>query len=257
MSLFRQRFRGHRLRDFSVRDSYSNPRSRRQYVTFMFDLLAPGYDLFTRWFSFGMDQNWKRLVVERATSGLPPHAAVVDLACGTGEIARALAARHPDRAVLGIDLSAEMLVAAHAARSGSGAVDYARGDICALPLPDRSVERITIGYGFRNLPDFRAGITETARVLKPGGKMVVLDFFKPRRSLWRSVFLGYLHLAGSLGGWIWHNDASTFNYIAYSVEHFVGLDEFVRCLESAGFKTAGVHPRLGGGIAIVEAERLA
>ena len=257
MSLFRKRFRGHRLCDFSVRDSYSDPRSRQQYVTFMFDLLAPGYDLFTRWFSFGMDQSWKRLVVDRAAAGLPPRAAVVDLACGTGEIARALAERHPERAVLGIDMSGEMLVAARAARPGPGAVDYARGDICALPLANRSVERITVGYGFRNLPDYRAGITETARVLKPGGRMVVLDFFKPRQPLWRSVFLGYLQMAGSLGGWIWHSDASTFNYIAYSIQHFVGLDEFVRSLESAGFKTVSVHPRLGGGIAIVEAERLA
>jgi len=257
MSLFRKRYRGQRLRDFSVRESYSNPRSRQQYVTFMFDLLAPGYDLFTRWFSFGMDQSWKRLVVERAASGLAPDAAVIDLACGTGEIARGLAERQPNRAVLGIDLSGEMLVAAHAARSTSGTVEYARGDICALPLLSGSVDRITIGYGFRNLPDFRLGLAETARVLKPGGRMVVLDFFKPRPPLWRAVFLGYLQIAGSLGGWIWHSDATTFNYIAYSIRHFVGLDEFVRSLESEGFRTVGVHPRLGGGIAIVEAERLA
>ena len=192
MSLFRQRFRGHRLRDFSVRDSYANPDARQKYVTFMFDLLAPGYDRFTRCFSFGMDRGWKRLVVERATSGLASHAVVVDLACGTGDISRALAEQHPERAIFGFDMSSEMLEAARAARPGAGTIQYVRGDISTLPVAARSVERITIGYGFRNLPDLRAGVAETARVLKPGGRLCILEMTKPQSSFGTGLLKTYM-----------------------------------------------------------------
>lgn len=255
MSLFRTRFKGRALREIPAYESLRDSRQKQSYVTFLFDLIAPGYDLFTRWFSFGMDRRWKRDLVVSASRGLAARSVVADLACGSGDIASSIAEYCPAGFVVGVDVSAEMLRVANRPRPQSKPVTYLLGDILNLPFCSHRVDVVTIGYGLRNLPVLEHGLQEIARVLRPGGQLVVLDFFKPRSRAWRIVYLGYLRVAGAMAGWVWHGDPATYSYIARSIERFVALDEFLKLLALAGFTPRRVERRLGGGIGIITATR--
>jgi len=114
---------------------------------------------------------------------------------------------------------------------------------------------VTAGYALRNVPDWCAGLAELARVLRPGGRLVTLDFYRPESSLWRALFLGYLRLAGDVVGWSWHGRAVVYGYIARSIRDFVTAREFSAGLEAAGFTDVRVQVHLLGGVAIHVADR--
>ncbi|HEX5632583.1 MAG TPA: class I SAM-dependent methyltransferase, partial [Gemmatimonadales bacterium] len=203
------------LRELDLEAHLRDPARRQRFVTPMFDIIAPRYDDFTRLFSFGMDAGWKREAIDATGAPLEGGTRVLDLACGTGDLAFALAARHPAATVTGLDASPRMISEAEARRrrDSSGArVRVLLGDLCALPLPDASVELVTAGYALRNVPDWRAGVAEIARVLRPGGRLVTLDFYRPRAALWRLPFLGYLAAAGHLVGRWWHGEGVVYGY---------------------------------------------
>jgi demethylmenaquinone methyltransferase/2-methoxy-6-polyprenyl-1,4-benzoquinol methylase len=144
-----------RLRDLDLDRHLADPAIKQQFVTPMFDLIAPSYDRFTRLFSYGMDAGWKRTLLAEARALSAAGASALDLACGTGDIAVAVAAGIPDATVRGIDASAQMIVLAErrlAVRPAPG-VAFAVGDMGALDVGDASVDLITAGYGYRNVPD--------------------------------------------------------------------------------------------------------
>jgi demethylmenaquinone methyltransferase/2-methoxy-6-polyprenyl-1,4-benzoquinol methylase len=125
----------------------------------------------------------------------------------------------------------------------------------ALPYADRSLDAVVIGYGLRNVPDFRGALAECARVLRPGGVLGCLDFARPEDTAWRDVLLGYLSLAGSLYGWWWHGEADVYRYIARSVERFVSHRELARAMREAGFTVEIERPKLAGGVCLHLATR--
>jgi demethylmenaquinone methyltransferase / 2-methoxy-6-polyprenyl-1,4-benzoquinol methylase len=231
-----------------------DPAIRQQYVTAVFDLIAPRYDAFTRWFSFGMDRTWKRevtrLAAEAAAQRQGRAVVVADLACGTGDLAFALAAH--GRIVVGLDVSREML--GHAAKRAQSARDgrprFAAGDMVALPVADASIDVVTIGYGLRNSPRLDAALDEVARVLRPGGHVVTLDFCRPANGIWRRLFLGYLAVAGNLYGWAWHGEPAAYGYIRRSVTRFVTPDDLTAALTERGFDIYHVGRKLFGGICV-------
>jgi demethylmenaquinone methyltransferase/2-methoxy-6-polyprenyl-1,4-benzoquinol methylase len=231
---------------------------RQQYVTAVFDLIAPRYDAFTRWFSFGMDRAWKREVIRLATAAAmhgDRRSVVADLACGTGDLAFALAAG--GRVVVGLDVSREMLGRA-AAREQSvrhGTPRFAAGDMIALPIASASIDVVTIGYGLRNAPRLDAALDEVARVLRPGGHVVTLDFCRPANAIWRRLFLGYLTVAGNLYGWAWHREPAAYGYIPRSIARFVTSDELTTALAARGFDVYHVGRKLLGGICLHAAVR--
>jgi demethylmenaquinone methyltransferase / 2-methoxy-6-polyprenyl-1,4-benzoquinol methylase len=251
--------RGRSLRGLDARRHLDDPTLRQEYVTAVFDLVAPRYDTFTRWFSFGMDRGWKREVVRLASSAAPaparPPCVVADLACGTGDLAFALAAT--GRAVVGLDVSLEMLDRA-SCRAGAPRYDvprFAAGDMVALPLRAASVDVVTVGYGLRNSSRLDLALDEVARVLRPGGHVVTLDFYRPRNPIWRRLFLGYLAVAGSVYGWAWHREPAAYGYIPRSIERFVNADELTRALADRGFDVYHVAGKLLGGICIHAARK--
>jgi demethylmenaquinone methyltransferase / 2-methoxy-6-polyprenyl-1,4-benzoquinol methylase len=230
-----------------------DPDIRQRYVTAVFDLVAPRYDVFTRWFSFGMDHAWKREVAALAAAAVAPHRRVTiaaDLASGTGDIAFALS--RDGRVVVGLDVSREMLARATArARATDGvAPRLAAGDMMAVPLADASVDVVTVGYGLRNAPRLDSALDEIARVLRPGGHVVTLDFCKPANPVWRRVFLGYLAVAGAAYGWAWHREPAAYGYIPRSIERFVTAGELTAALERRGFDVYHVSKKLFGGICV-------
>jgi demethylmenaquinone methyltransferase/2-methoxy-6-polyprenyl-1,4-benzoquinol methylase len=245
---------GRRLRDLDAEAHLDDPALRQRYVTAVFDLIAPRYDAFTRWFSFGLDASWKREVVRLADAATRSsdngEATIADLACGTGDIASALA--RPGRRVLGLDVSIEMLGRAAArtrGATGTGARLVA-GDMVALPLRDASVDLVTIGYGLRNASHLATTLDEVKRVLRPAGHVIALDFFKPASPIWRALFLGYLAVAGSVYGWAWHREPAAYGYIRRSIRRFVSASELTAELAARGFDVYHVAPKLFGGICV-------
>lgn len=232
----------------------ADPARKQAFVTPMFDVIAPRYDAFTRAFSFGMDARWKRDLVDAALAALPTPSdahAVVDLACGTGDLAMAVAARCPAARVLGVDAAPRMI--AEAARRNAAAaprVTFAVGDAMRLDLPDASVDLLTAGYCYRNVPDWHAALREAARVLRPGGIFADLDFFRPSFAPWRALFLWYLRRAGDVVGWAWHRAPVVYGYIAPSIAGFCTRDAFTEGLRAAGFEPVAVRSHLGGGVAL-------
>jgi ubiquinone/menaquinone biosynthesis methyltransferase len=238
----------------SVERHLSDPSLKQQFVTPMFDLIAPRYDAFTRVFSFGMDARWKTELIDTLAPHLPTSGGTaLDLACGTGDIALAVASRMPSGHVTGIDASPRMI---ELATARGNHVNFAVGDMMHLDVADASIDVVTAGYALRNVPDPRAAIAEIARVLVPGGRLYTLDFYRPASAWWRRLFLGYLSAAGNLVGWLWHDEPVVYGYIARSVDHFMTADAFSAALAEGGFAVDRVSRKLLGGIALHSARRV-
>lgn len=242
----------------SLERHLSDPSLKQQFVTPMFDIIAPRYNDFTRLFSFGMDRRWKTELLSELDTHIKADSVALDLACGTGDLAFAIAARAPRGRITGIDASARMIDAACARASSSvhQAPTFRVGDMTALDVADASVDTVTAGYALRNVPDFARALREIARVMARGGRLYTLDFYRPDPVLWRTAFLAYLSAAGNTVGWLWHREPVVYGYIARSVDHFVSADTFSATLASAGFVVERVHRKLLGGVAIHCARRV-
>lgn len=241
-----------RLRDLDLERHLNDPALKPAFVTPMFDLIAPRYDEFTRLFSFGMDVKWKRTLMHRAFAASGTVNEAVDLACGTGDLAFAIAAACPGADVVGVDASAAMLTLARTRSDRTGLaprVRFVDGDLSALPIPDASADLMTCGYGFRNA-NLHPALIECARVLRSTGVLAVLDFYRPEPRLWRTLLLAYLRAAGNVVGWWWHGEPVAYGYIAASIESYVSIDQFTRAAGDAGFDIVKTDSFLAGGVAV-------
>lgn len=265
-----------RLSDLNLDEHLADPGIRQRFVTRMFDLVAPKYDRFTRLFSLGMDAGWKRELLAAVGETVPREASILDLACGTGDLALGAARAVPGARVTGIDASPRMVEEAlarlereRAAGAGQGTgggastgdvaqrVSYVVGDMMRLPVPDASVDAVTVGYGIRNVPEPARAVAEMARVLRPGGRLFVLDFYLPESRVWRAAFLFWLRAAGNVVGWVWHRDPVVYGYIAPSIERYVTAGELTQILAQGGLVPEVERRRLFGGIAVHVARRSA
>ncbi len=233
----------------SLRERIATPDGKRRYVRTLFATIADRYDLITRLLSYGQDRRWKRRLVAMAApaSGLR----ALDLATGTGDLAFALAAAGAD--VVGLDLTWRMIELARAKTPAGSAPRFLVGDMLALPFPARSFDIITTGYGLRNVPDLTLAIDEMRRVLRPGGRVLSLDFDRPQNPLLRSIYLAYLSIVGGAVGWVLHRDPDTYRYIAASIRNYPGAEAVARLMEARGFARAGHYAVLGGLMAIHDA----
>ncbi len=246
-----------RLQALDLEAHLADPALKQAFVTPMFDVIASRYDDFTRIFSFGMDRGWKRELLAEVKRIARPDAIVLDLACGTGDIAMDIARLLPTSRVTGLDASVAMIALASHHRVGELAsrVTFTVGDMARLDVPNASVDLVTAGYGFRNVPDHRAALAEVARVLRPGGHLLTLDFYRPKNPVWRRLLVGYLTVAGGFFGWLWHRAPVVYAYLGPSVEHFVSWQEFSRSLTASHFFVERVSRKLLGGIAMHRARR--
>lgn len=241
-----------RFREQDLTTAMADVTRRQGLVTPMFDVIAPRYDAFTRLFSFGMDASWKRDLVDAVVTRALSATRALDVACGTGDLAFSLAARLPALHVSGVDPSGEMLAIARTRDTTTLRVppDFREGEFSALPADDASVDVITAGYGFRNVPDLQAAVRECARVLRPGGILGSLDFFRPRNAAWRALFINYLRASGNVVGWWWHRTPAIYGYIARSIDAFVTAERFTELLQRNGFRVIETRSHLLGGIAL-------
>ena len=233
-----------------LRDSIATPDGKRRYVRKLFATIADRYDFITVALSYGQDRRWKRRLVEMASPRAGADA--LDLATGTGDIAFALAAR--GARVVGLDVTFRMIELARA-KDGERVARFLVGDMLALPFPDASFDIVTTGYGLRNVPNLNQAIAEIHRVLKPGGRMLSLDFNRPSNGLVRAAYLAYLTTVGGALGWILHRDPDTYRYIPASIRQYPGAEAVVRMLQEHGLTEAHCYPVLGGLMAIHHAVR--
>ncbi len=221
----------------------------KNYVNQIFAAIAPRYDLVTKLLSFGQDQRWKRKLVGMAA--LEPQHQVLDLACGTGDITFLMADRVRNGRVIGVDITPGMIELARSkARSIAARVQFEVGDIMRLDHPDCSFDRITVGYGVRNVPHIPQLLNEAIRLLKPGGLFLSLDFGKPAQPSYCRIYLRFLGVVGSTLGWLLHRDPDVYGYIAESIKLYPGQDGVKRLMGEAGFVDTGIVQVFRGAMAI-------
>jgi ubiquinone/menaquinone biosynthesis methyltransferase len=234
----------------SLRQRIATPDGKRRYVRVLFATIADRYDLITRLLSYGQDRRWKRRLVAMAAPA--PGMLALDLATGTGDIAFRLAAAGAN--VVGLDLTPRMIELARAKAGAPAAPRFLVGDMLALPFPAHAFDIVTTGYGLRNVPDLSIAIDEIRRVLKPGGRVLSLDFDRPQNRLLRSVYLAYLSIVGGAVGWALHRDPDTYRYIPASIRNYPGAAAVARLMVARGFTRATHYAVLGGLMAIHHAD---
>jgi demethylmenaquinone methyltransferase/2-methoxy-6-polyprenyl-1,4-benzoquinol methylase len=237
-----------------LRDAVRTSAHKAPYVRRLFATIADRYDFVTVALSFGRDRHWKTRLVRMA--GPLAGRRVVDLACGTGDITYLL--KSAGARVIGLDITPRMIALAQEKSSAcNGAVRpvFVVGDMADLPFPNAAFDVVTTGYGLRNVPELSRAISEIARVLRPGGFFLSLDFNRPENRLVRAVYRVYLTMVGSALGWVLHRDPDTYRYIPESIRYYPGARAVVRLLHDHGFREARWHPVLGGLMAIHSASR--
>jgi demethylmenaquinone methyltransferase/2-methoxy-6-polyprenyl-1,4-benzoquinol methylase len=222
----------------------------------MFDRIAGVYDLMNSAMTAGLHHQWRERAVDRAEVG--PGSDALDVCCGTGDLALALRRRiGPDGRVVGCDFSEPMLEIARRKSGKEGLpVEFGWADALELPYGERSFNAVTIGFGARNLADLERGISEMARVLRPGGRLVILEITRPHReplatfySLW---FDRLVPVIGTLAG-----DPEAYSYLPTSVRTFPEPEQLAGMLDAAGFEEVRWLLLAGGIVAVHSTTRAA
>lgn len=231
-----------------IRTRIRRPEEKRDYVRRLFGRIARRYDLTNDLMSLGLHRRWKAGVVQLADPG--PGDRILDLAAGTGDLALR-ATRRTGAAGLTVagDITSEMLSVGRR-RRGAERVEWLRCDALALPFEDASFDCVLIGYGLRNFPDLDRALGEVFRCLRPGGRLVSLDFGKPPVRLLRRIYLRYLELTASAVGWLIHRDREAYLYIPESLRAHPDQEEVSEAFGRAGFRSFGWIDLLFGTMAI-------
>jgi demethylmenaquinone methyltransferase / 2-methoxy-6-polyprenyl-1,4-benzoquinol methylase len=220
----------------------------------MFDRIAGVYDLMNSAMTAGLHHQWRERAVDRAEVG--PGTDALDVCCGTGDLALALRRRiGPDGRVVGCDFSEPMLQLAREKSGEEGlAVEFGWADALDLPYGDESFDAVTVGFGARNLADLERGLAEMVRVLRPGGRLVILEITRPQReplasfySLW---FDRVVPVLGNVAG-----DQDAYSYLPESVRSFPEPEAFAAMIDRAGLERIRWLLLAGGIIAIHSATK--
>lgn len=214
----------------------------------MFDAVAPRYDLLNRLLSMGIDHRWRRALANELAGVRGP---VVDLCTGTGDVMLAAARAHPEMELVGFDFAPEMVKRGQAKsrrETLQDRMEFAVGDATALAVETASAGAVTVAFGIRNVADVTVALREMFRVLRPGGRILVLEFSLPANRLLRAGYLFYFRRILPIIGGLVSGVRAAYDYLPASVLRFPEGDAFVRLLEDAGFREAR-QQRLSFGIA--------
>lgn len=215
----------------------------------MFAAIAGHYDLNNRLHSFGRDQAWRKFAVRKAD--LKPTDRVLDVACGTGDLTKAFAdalsrmgrqKQGTEFPVVGLDFTPEMLDVARD-RKATPLTEYIEGDAMDLPFEDGSFDVVSIAFGIRNVSRPEVAIAEFRRVLRPGGRLIILEFDKPRFApiRWGNDFYTKVIMPRT-ATLISRDRSGAYKYLPRSVQTFLTRDEMISTIEGAGFEGVNAHP---------------
>lgn len=224
---------------------YSPEGSKREQVERMFDSISPKYDLLNRVFSLGIDQGWRRKVMRLVSQ--EPVERLLDVATGTADLA--ILASKNVKNVIGVDISEGMLEHGRTKVTKKGLQDRVllqRADSVDLPFPDASFDAVTVAFGVRNFEQLEKGIGEMRRVLKPNGRLFVLEFSKPTHAPMKQLFRFYFHRVMPFFGKLVSKDKAAYTYLPKSVDAFPEGADFVRIMEGVGLRENSAESLTGG-----------
>ena len=223
----------------------------------MFDAIAGRYDVLNHLLSLGLDRSWRKSMARL----LPTQSAlqVLDVATGTADVLIAMLKANPRISLAyGIDMSEEMLKRGRAKIQKAG-VEYravlSHGDAQAMAFPDQTFTAVTIAFGIRNMPDLRKALMEMYRVLRPSGRVIILEFSIPRNVVLRWGHLLYLRWVVPGVGFLVSGNFRAYKYLNHTVETFPYGNHFMKILKQMGFVQVAAHPLLGGVATIYVGEK--
>ncbi len=222
---------------------------RAAYVQNMFTQIARRYDLMNRLMTGGQDIRWRKMVIRLAR--VDNSTALLDLGTGTGDLAREAATQFPQAKVIASDFTLEMM------RVGKkhGALNFSTADALNLPFPDSSFDAVTSGFLMRNVINLNQAIAEQYRILKNGGRIVILDTTRPKKNIFSPFIWLHMHfIIPTLGGLL-TGEREAYHYLPDTTEGFVTAEELAARMAAAGFKNISFRRLMFGTIAIHWAEK--
>ncbi len=225
-------------------------KDRSQYVQGMFDRIAERYNIMNRIMTGGQDMKWRRFVVEQAQ--LPDNGTLLDLATGTGDIAFEALKQTPSAQVVGADFALQMMIVGKRQQQYGKQVGWAGADALHLPFPDETFDAVVSGYLVRNVIDIPRTLEEQLRILKPNGRIVILDTSPPPNNLLKPFILIHLkYIIPLLGRIIGGKNASdAYTYLPESTQSFKTPEELATLITQAGFQNVGYTSFMFGTMAV-------
>ncbi len=222
---------------------------RAQYVQGMFARIAPRYDLMNRLMTGFQDVRWRKQVIKLAR--LDNHASLLDLGTGTGDLAREALSQFPRARVLAADFTLEMM------RVGqrNGRLNFSAADALQLPFKDSTFDSVVSGFLMRNVIDLQKALQEQFRVIKKGGRIIILDTTRPKKNLLSPFIWVHMHYVIPILGGFLAGSREAYRYLPETTEEFVSAEELASRMAAVGFKKIGFERRMFGTIAIHWAEK--
>jgi len=212
-------------------------RSKKKQVADMFDRIAGNYDFLNHFLSMGIDRRWRKHAV-KALSALKPKS-ILDVATGTGDLAVDLSTKLKTDKVIGLDIAVKMLEVGKEKvkkKNLDDKIEFIEGDSEDLPFENNQFDATTAAFGVRNFQNPLAGLKEMNRVTRPGGKIVVLEFSKPRGFLFKHLYTFYFNNILPTIGRLLSKDPKAYRYLHDSVQAFPDYENFTALLDKAGYK---------------------
>lgn len=222
---------------------------RAQYVQSMFTRIAHRYDLMNRLMTGGQDIRWRKTVIQLAE--LEPNASLLDLGAGTGDLAREALTQQPHARVTAADFTLEMM------RVGqrNGSLSWSAADALNLPFKDRTFDAVVSGFLMRNVTDVQRALKEQQRLLKPRGRIVILDTTRPKKNILSPLIWFYMHVVIPFLGGLLSGFRDAYNYLPDSTEGFLTAEELAVRMAAVGFKNINFKRLMFGTIAIHSGEK--
>lgn len=221
---------------------YQAEGSKKEQVAQMFNNIAPKYDFLNHFLSVGIDKIWRRKAINELKKVAPSN--ILDIATGTGDLALAALRLNPS-SIVGIDISEEMLAIAKKKIDKAGKssiIRFEKGDSEDLHFPENTFDAAIVAFGVRNFENLSKGIEEIYRVLKPGAKLVVLEFSKPRNLFFKAVYNFYFFKIVPFFGKLFSKDSKAYTYLPESAEAFPDGINFLKYMDCARFENTICKP---------------
>ena len=221
--------------DAAVESAARGGENKAEYVRDAFSRIAPRYDFLNHLLSFNIDRVWRRIAIGELGIERNPAGRYLDLCAGTLDVSAALASTRGFRgSIIGVDFAEPMLVAGLSKIAGRPIAPVA-GDALRLPLADGSIAGAIVAFGIRNVADLDASLREVLRVLRPGGRFVILEFSTPRSSIVNSAYGLYFRFVLPAVGRLISGHRTAYRYLPESVANFPVMEDLARRMQSAGF----------------------
>jgi len=231
--------------------------SKKEQVRDMFDSISGAYDFFNHFLSLGIDKYWRKKMIRQSLSSSSP-TEILDLATGTADVALSLHKAHPEANITGVDLSPAMIVKGKEKvfkKELNQHIQLQVGDAENLEFEDESFDLVTVAFGVRNFEGLEQGLLEIKRVLRKGGRMVILEFSKPSGFIFKPLFLFYFkYILPQLGKWF-SNDPKAYDYLYESVQEFPDQERFSEIIKDLGFCNVSITQLSRGICTIYRAEK--